>query len=154
MPEPKLIKKYPNRRLYDTAQSAYLTLEQIRAMVLDGVPFKVVEQKTGDDITRNILMQIIVEQETDGAPMFTVDMLNTFIRAYGTETQQQFTDFVAQSMDVFARQQSIFVSQMGHALKGAPMETWAEFGKSQMQAWRKINKTMFGAADKKTDKPG
>lgn len=153
MPEPRLITKYPNRRLYDTSQSVYITLEQIRAMVLAGAPFKVVEKKSGEDITRNILMQIIVEQEADGAPMFTVDMLNTFIRNYGTETQQQFTDFITQSMELFARQQSLFAEQMGRALQGSPMAAWTEFGKSQMRAWQKVQETMFKAGDKSGKAP-
>lgn len=147
MSKERLIKKYSNRSLYDTAASAPVTLEQIRRMVVDEIPFKVVEQSSGTDITRTILMQIIMEQESDGRPLFTVDMLNNFIRNYGTDTQQQFTDFIAQSMSMFAEQQSAFAEQMNKTLKGTPMETWSEFGNSQMRAWQKIQKSMFG--DKK-----
>lgn len=144
MIEERLIKKYPNRRLYDTAESAYVTLEQVRQMVLDEIPFRVIDQKSRDDITRMILMQIIMEQETDGKPLFTVDMLNKFIRNYDTDTQQQFTDFIAQSMNMFATQQSIFAEQVNKTFKGTPMEAWAEFGNSQMKAWQKVQKSMFG----------
>ncbi len=144
MTEERLIKKYPNRRLYDTAESAYVTLEQVRQMVLDEIPFRVIDQKSRDDITRMILMQIIMEQETDGKPLFTVDMLNKFIRNYDTDTQQQFTDFIAQSMNMFATQQSIFAEQVNKTFKGTPMEAWAEFGNSQMKAWQKVQKSMFG----------
>ncbi len=144
MTEERLIKKYPNRRLYDTDESAYVTLEQVRQMVLDEIPFRVIDQKSRDDITRMILMQIIMEQETDGKPLFTVDMLNKFIRNYGTDTQQQFTDFIAQSMNMFATQQSIFAEQVNKTFKGTPIEAWAEFGNSQMKAWQKVQKSMFG----------
>ena len=144
MTEERLIKKYPNRRLYDTAESAYVTLEQVRQMVLDEIPFRVIDQKSKDDITRMILMQIIMEQEADGKPLFTIDMLNKFIRNYGTDTQQQFTDFIAQSMNIFATQQSIFAEQVNKTFKGTPMEAWAEFGNSQMKAWQKVQKSMFG----------
>ncbi len=144
MTEERLIKKYPNRRLYDTTESAYVTLEQVRRMVLDEIPFKVIEQKSGTDITRTVLMQIIMEQESDGRPLFTIDILNNFIRNYDTDTQQQFTDFIAQSTSMFAEQQSVFAEQMNKTFKGTPIEAWAELGNSQMKAWQKIQKSMFG----------
>ncbi len=148
----RLIKKYPNRRLYDTSISAYITIDQVREMVLSEEPFKVVEQKTGEDITRNILMQIILDQESDGGkPMFTVDMLNKFIRNYGTETQQQFTDFMTQSLSMFTEQQEAITKQMNDALKGTPMETWAELGQQQMKAWQDMQKNMFGLSGEKKD---
>ncbi len=148
MPEERLIKKYSNRSLYDTVASTPVTLEQIRQMVLDEIPFKVVDQSSGMDITHTILMQIILEQESDGRPLFTVDMLNNFIRNYGTDTQQQFTNFIGQSMNIFAEQQSLFAEQINKTFKGTPMEAWAEFGNNQMKAWQKIQKTMFGSKKK------
>jgi len=150
MTNERLIKKYPNnRRLYDTSTSSYITLEEVRQLVLEEIPFKVIDKKDGKNITRNILMQIIMEQENDGEPLFTVDMLNNFIRNYGTETQQQFTDFISQSMTMFTEQQSAFAEQMNDALKGTPMEAWAELGQNQMKAWQEIQQSMF--AEKKPD---
>lgn len=78
-----LIKKYPNRRLYDTHSSNHVTLADIRQMVIDEVPFQVIDAKSGEDLTRNILMQIIQEAESDGQPIFSSDTLKSIIRFYG-----------------------------------------------------------------------
>ena len=80
--EPRIIKKYPNRRLYDTEKSQYVTLQQIRSLVLDEIPFIVIDQKSEDDITRSILLQIIFEQESETNPLFSNDNLERFIRYY------------------------------------------------------------------------
>ena len=80
---PRLIKKYPNRRLYDTHTSSHLTLSDIRQLVINEIPFQVVDAKSGEDLTRSILMQIIQEAESDGEPIFSSDMLKGIIRFYG-----------------------------------------------------------------------
>lgn len=80
---PRLIKKYPNRRLYDTHSSSHVTLADIRQLVIDEIPFQVVDAKSGEDLTRSILMQIIQEAESDGEPIFSSDMLKGIIRFYG-----------------------------------------------------------------------
>lgn len=79
----RLIKKYPNRRLYDTSSSTHVTLGDVRQMVVEGVPFQIVDAKSGEDLTRSILMQIIQEAENDGTPIFSSDMLKNIIRFYG-----------------------------------------------------------------------
>ena len=153
MSQEVLIKKYPNRCLYDTSRSEYITLDQVRAMVVAEVPIKVLEQKTGEDITRTILMQIIMEQESDGQPMFTLDMLMRFIRHNGTEAQQQFTDFISGSMHMFAEQQAEFADNMQKALKGTSMEYWVEMGEKQMKAWQDMQKSFLaGIQDSKEKK--
>jgi polyhydroxyalkanoate synthesis repressor PhaR len=83
----RIIKKYPNRRLYDTATSGYVTLAEVRQLVMDNEPFKAVDAKTGEDLTRSILLQIILEAEAGGAPMFTEDMLAHIIRFHGRAMQ-------------------------------------------------------------------
>jgi polyhydroxyalkanoate synthesis repressor PhaR len=83
----RIIKKYPIRRLYDTATSGYITLAEVRQMVMEGEPFKAVDAKTGEDLTRSILLQIILEIEAGGAPMFTEDMLAHIIRFHGHAMQ-------------------------------------------------------------------
>ena len=83
MSEPRVIKKYPNRRLYDTVESRYITLADIRRLVTDKVEFVVVDKKTQEDITRSILLQVIAEQEHEGEPMMSQDFLSQVIRAYG-----------------------------------------------------------------------
>ncbi|MBF0110875.1 MAG: polyhydroxyalkanoate synthesis repressor PhaR [Magnetococcales bacterium] len=104
----RIIKKYPNRRLYDTESSTYVTLEGIRRLVLAGSPFKVVDNKTGADITRAILLQIISEREEKGAPVLTTDLLQSIIRFYGDSLQSQgvLGEYLQQSMDFFLDQQN------------------------------------------------
>lgn len=88
MPESvRLIKKYPNRRLYDTRTSTYITLGDAKSLVLAGLDFKVVDAKTGDDLTRSVLLQIIVEAESAGAPLLTTELLASLIRLYGHPLQ-------------------------------------------------------------------
>src|SRR5207247_6264801 len=83
----RLIKKYPNRRLYDTRTSTYITLADVKKLVLQGEEFQVVDAKTSEDLTRSILLQIILEEEAAGAPMFSSDVLTQFIRSYGNAMQ-------------------------------------------------------------------
>ena len=87
MSDIRTIKKYPNRRLYDTAISSYITLADVKQLVMDNIEFQVVDAKTGEPITRNILLQIIAEQEDEGAPIFSTDMLTKIIRFYGDNLQ-------------------------------------------------------------------
>src|SRR5436189_5328740 len=84
---PRILKKYPNRRLYDTEISSYITLSDVKAMVLDGTAFEVRDAKTGEDLTRSILLQIILEEETGGEPMFATSALDEIIRLHGQPRQ-------------------------------------------------------------------
>jgi polyhydroxyalkanoate synthesis repressor PhaR len=86
-PTERIIKKYPNRRLYDTDTSSYITLAEIKQLVMDSEVFSVRDAKTGDDLTRSILLQIILEEEAHGSPMFTVPVLSNVIRFYGHTMQ-------------------------------------------------------------------
>ena len=88
MPESsRLIKKYPNRRLYDTRTSAYITLNDVKGLVLSLERFRVVDARTGDDLTRTILLQILIEEETAGVPLLTTDLLAQMIRSHGNSMQ-------------------------------------------------------------------
>jgi polyhydroxyalkanoate synthesis repressor PhaR len=86
-PTERVIKKYPNRRLYDTDTSSYITLSEIKQLVMDSEKFAVRDAKTGDDLTRSILLQIILEVEAHGSPMFTAPVLSNIIRFYGHAMQ-------------------------------------------------------------------
>ena len=97
----RLIKKYPNRRLYDTRTSTYITLSDVKKLVLEQESFTVIDAKTGDDLTRSILLQIILEAEAAGAPMFSSDMLAQMIRFYGTATQGVVGQYMEGSMRSF-----------------------------------------------------
>jgi polyhydroxyalkanoate synthesis repressor PhaR len=94
----RVIKKYPNRRLYDTATSSYITLTEIKRLVMDSAPFKVVDAKTAEDLTRNILLQIILEEEAGGSPMFTAPVLSNIIRFYGHTMQGMMGGYLEKNM--------------------------------------------------------
>ncbi len=97
----RLIKKYPNRRLYDTANSGYITLADVKQMVLDFVDFQVIDAKSGADLTRSILLQIILEEESAGLPMFSSEMLSQMIRFYGNALQGIMGNYMEQNVKAF-----------------------------------------------------
>ena len=132
----RLIKKYPNRRLYDTEESRYITLAEVKDLVMRAVPFRVVDSQSEADITRAILLQIIMEQEATGTPLFTAAMLERFIRFYGDTTQAAFTTFLDQSLDLFVKQQSMFSEQMQGVWGGNPMDFWMKLGQQNMSFWK------------------
>lgn len=107
----RIIKKYPNRRLYDTAIGTYITLEEIKKLVLDRIEFKIIDAKTEKDITQSMLLQIISEQEAGSTPIFTVAMLQDFIRAYHEKSQNLFSDYLEQTMNLFLKQKEFFENQ-------------------------------------------
>ncbi|HPO59502.1 MAG TPA: polyhydroxyalkanoate synthesis repressor PhaR [Anaerolineaceae bacterium] len=151
----RLIKKYPNRRLYDTEESRYITLAEVRDLVMRAIPFKVLDSQTEDDITRGILLQIIMEQEAGGAPMFTSAMLERFIRFYGDTAQAAFTTFLDQSLDLFVKQQRMFTEQMQGVWGGNPMEFWMKLGQQNMGFWKdmeELSRKSGGPDDKNHDK--
>jgi polyhydroxyalkanoate synthesis repressor PhaR len=94
----RVIKKYPNRRLYDTDTSSYITLTEIKRLVMDSEVFAVVDAKSGDDITRSILLQIILEEEANGSPMFTAPVLANIIRFYGHTMQGMMGGYLEKNM--------------------------------------------------------
>lgn len=132
----RLIKKYPNRRLYDTARSAYATLEDIRRLVLDGAPFRVVDAKTEEDLTRTILLQIILEQEERGRPILTNRVLEQIIRTYGDATQDFMTRYLEDSMALFFEQQQAIRRQMASALQSGPMAIFGELAQQNLRIWQ------------------
>jgi polyhydroxyalkanoate synthesis repressor PhaR len=135
----RLIKKYPNRRLYDTEESRYITLSEVKDLVMSSVPFRVLDSQSEADITRAILLQIIMEQEAGGDPLFTADMLQRFIRFYGDTAQAAFTTFLDQSLDLFVKQQRMFTEQMQGVWGGNPMEFWMKLGQQNMGFWQDMD---------------
>jgi polyhydroxyalkanoate synthesis repressor PhaR len=105
MSEPRTIKKYPNRRLYDTVESRYITLSDIRRLVIERVDFVVIDKKSQEDITRSILLQVIAEQEHGVEPLMSRDFLSQVIRSYGGTTQGMIGSYLEQSLKLFAGQQ-------------------------------------------------
>jgi polyhydroxyalkanoate synthesis repressor PhaR len=105
MSEPRVIKKYPNRRLYDTVESRYITLAGVRRLVVERIEFVVVDKKNNADITRSILLQVIAEQEHLAEPILTQDFMVNVIRAYGTTAQGQVSGHLEQSLKQVMSQQ-------------------------------------------------
>ncbi|WP_395028346.1 polyhydroxyalkanoate synthesis repressor PhaR [Comamonas odontotermitis] len=116
----RVIKKYPNRRLYDTQTSAYITLAEVKGLVMQNEPIIVKDAKTGEDLTRSILLQIILEEEAGGAPMFTEAMLANIIRFYGHAMQGFMGSYLERNVQMFTEMQSRFADQM----KGAAPDAW------------------------------
>ncbi len=132
---PRLIKKYPNRRLYDTETSSYITLADVKQLVLSGEPFTVVDAKTSDDLTRSILLQIILDEESSGAPMFSADMLSQVIRTYGNAMQGMMGEYLEKNIKAFTEIQQQFQEQSRKMVEGkaafpAP-DAWAQFMQGQ-----------------------
>jgi polyhydroxyalkanoate synthesis repressor PhaR len=114
----RLIKKYPNRRLYDTRTSAYITLADVKQLVLEHEPFAVVDAKSGEDLTRSILLQIILEEEAGGAPLFSSDMLSQIIRFYGHAMQGMMGTYLEKTMDTFVELQGKLQEQSKSLYEG------------------------------------
>ena len=113
MPDTRIIKKYPNRRLYDTTLGAYITLADIKKLVLTHVDFQIIDAHTQKDITQNTLMQIISEQEMTSTPIFTTALLQYFIRFYHEKSQHVLGQFLEQAITVFIKQKDFFQTQWG-----------------------------------------
>ena len=123
MTEYRIIKKYPNRRLYDTGSSCYVTLEDVRRLVVKEVPIKVVDARTEEDITHSIMLQIIVEQEEKGAALLTIEGMQNMIRSYGDSLDkhtQVITHVAAQNFKKLQNLQSQW------------LECWAKSGKPKI----------------------
>lgn len=140
----RTIKKYPNRRIYDTQDSKYITVNDVRDMVVEGVEFKVIDTQSKKDITRSILLQIIIEQESDTDPLFSTDNLQDFIRYYGANQQQGFSDFMNQSLAFFQDQQDQFQSNMQEMIDRNPVKMWSDISKRNLQMWQEMQGAFFG----------
>lgn len=119
----RIIKKYPNRRLYDTETSTYITLAEVKQFVLEYQTFQVQDARTGEDLTRSILLQIILEEESGGVPMFTADMLANIIRYYGHSMQGLMGNYLERSIHAFAEAQKQFQDQAGKVYGQIPAFT-------------------------------
>lgn len=125
----RLIKKYPNRRLYDTQTSAYITLADVKQLVLEGGEFKVVDAKTDEDLTRSILLQIILDEEAGGSPLFSSPMLAQMIRFYGHAMQGIMGSYLEKAMQSFVDIQTRFQEQSKVLYDGKTVpspELWAQ----------------------------
>jgi polyhydroxyalkanoate synthesis repressor PhaR len=156
MAEERIIKKYANRRLYDTADSRYIALDDVRQLVAGGEQFRVIDARSGEDITRSILLQIIVEQEEKGQPMLSTRLLEQIIVNYGDTLQSFVGTYLEKSMDAFMRQQRTLQDQMESMLRMAPSSVLKEMAERNLELWKNMQEGIVNAylpgATKKSDK--
>ncbi len=122
-PQQRVIKKYPNRRLYDTNTSSYITLTEVKQLVMDSQLFVVRDAKSNEDLTRSILLQIILEEEAGGAPMFTEAVLANIIRFYGQAMQ----GFMGAYLEKNVQAMTDIQAKLAEQSKGVTPEMWAQF---------------------------
>ena len=138
----RVIKKYPNRRLYDTELSRYVTLADVRELVMHGIELQVVDTANSEDITRSILLQIMLDEESGGEPLFTAKMLSQMIRFYGGTVQGMFARYLEESLNLFARQQQ----QMSETLGEDPLEAMSRMAQGNIKMWTDLQASLLGAA--------
>lgn len=138
----RIIKKYPNRRLYDTKISRYITLEEVRQLVIGGVKFRVEDKRTREDITRSILLQVIAEQEEGGNPIFSSELLTHIIRFYGDPMQNTISRYLELSLQLFMQNHQNFGEQLKDFLGQAqqPVQRLKEIAERQVPIWRTVRK--------------
>ena len=137
---PRILKKYPNRRLYDTQLSSYITLADVKSMVLAAERFEVRDAKTGEDLTRSILLQIILEEETGGVPIFSAPMLSQIIRFYGHAMQGMMGSYLEKNLQTFTEIQARLAEQAKglYEPQAQTPEMWSQFLKGQAPMVQKM----------------
>ncbi len=134
----RLIKKYANRRLYDASQSRHVTLEDIREFIVQGDKLTVVDDKSGEDITRLILLQVLSEQEQFGKPILSTQLLESIICFYGNGMHELMSRYLDKSVEAFAHQQQALQGQISKLMANAPMATMAELARQNLEYWTRM----------------
>lgn len=158
MAQIRIIKKYPNRRLYDTEISSYITLEEVRQLVVDNESFEVRDAKTGANLTRSVLLQIITEHEDRGEPILSSELLSQVIRFYGDSLQGFMGSYLEKSLQVFLEQQQQFRSQLTNIMGQTPWSMLNDLTERNMDSWKSLQQGFLSAAatsmrDKATPDP-
>ena len=143
MSEPRVIKKYPNRRLYDTAESRYITLADIRRLVVEHVDFVVIDKKNQQDITRAILLQVIAEQEHSTQPMLSREFLSQVIRNHADHAHGVLSSYLEQSIRLFSAQQRELRERIRQVTGSDALEAVASFAERNYQRWRSVQDEIF-----------
>ncbi|MGC2459546.1 MAG: polyhydroxyalkanoate synthesis repressor PhaR [Steroidobacteraceae bacterium] len=137
MPPERLIRKYSNRRLYDTAASRHVTLEDLRQLIIAGEKIKVIDDKSTEDLTRSVLLQIISEQEQFGAPVLGSELLEMIIRFHGRPMQALLSRYLEQAFTTMVRQQESIQSEMAKALQ-TPFAPLTELARKNLELWEQM----------------
>ena len=152
---PRTIKKYANRRLYDTEASRHVTLDGIRQLVANGEDVVVVDDTTGQDITRSILLQVISEQEHGGRPILSAEMLKHIIRFYGNPLQDMMGGYLERSVEVFMSQQKVLQDQIQKTMGMSPLGTtplgaMQGLAQKNLEAWGQLQKSFLEMLNPRT----
>ncbi len=134
----RVIKKYPNRRLYDTEESRYITLADVKNLVIGKIDFLVIDKKSGDDITRSILLQVISEQELHGEPIMSQDFLSQLIRSYGSAMPGFIANYLEQSLKLFMTQQQNLRGQVKRVVGIDPVSAVADVAQKNFNRWKSL----------------
>jgi polyhydroxyalkanoate synthesis repressor PhaR len=146
----RLIKKYANRRLYDATASRHITLEDIRKLVIAGEQIKVMDDKSGDDLTRSVLLQIVAEQEHFGKPILSAQLLHSIVRFYGTAMEEFTGQYLEKSVATLIEQQEAMRQQLRKFMSNTPVAGMMEVARQNMDAWTKLQEQMIVAAAEAT----
>ena len=139
----RTIKKYPNRRLYDTVESRYITLADVRTLVIRKIDFVVVDKKSGEDITRSILLQVITEQEQQGEAVMSQDFLSQVIRSYGKVVPGFAANYLEQSMKLFMTQQKNLREQVKRVVGDDPFSAVADIAQKNIARWKALQEEVL-----------
>jgi polyhydroxyalkanoate synthesis repressor PhaR len=140
---PRVIRKYPNRRLYDTVESRYVTLADVRRLVVERVDFVVLDRKSQQDITRSILLQVIAEQEGAGESLMSRDFLSQVIRTYGSGLHDFVGRYLDESIQQFAREQRELRERFKNVVGIDPVETVTAVAQKNYQRWKALQEEVF-----------
>src|SRR5258706_419754 len=149
----RVIRKYANRRLYDATASRHVTLEDLRRLIAGGERVQVIDDRTGEDLTRAVLLQIISEQEQFGSPVLTVQLLEGIIRFYGNPVQDMLSRYLEQGLGAVMQQQRAVQEQMAKAMEG-PLAPLAELTRQNMEMWSRMQASMLSALNPQAGKAG
>ena len=139
----RVIKKYPNRRLYDTHESRYITLADVKGLVIGKIAFIVIDKKSGDDITRSILLQVISEQELKGEAIMSQDFLSQVIRSYGKSVPGFLAKYLDESMKLILTQQQNLRGQVKRVVGGDPFVAVADAAQKNFNRWKSLQDEVF-----------
>jgi polyhydroxyalkanoate synthesis repressor PhaR len=150
--KPRVIRKYANRRLYDATASRHVTLEDIRRLIAGGEQVQVLDDRSGEDLTRAVLLQIISEQEQFGSPVLSVQLLEGIIRFYGNPVQDMLSRYLEQSLGSVMQQQRTVQAQMAKAME-TPLAPLAELTRQNMEMWSRMQAQFLSALNPRAAQP-
>ena len=154
MAEPRIIRKYANRRLYDTETSKHINLADVRKLISGGIDIRVIEDTSGEDITRSILLQLVSEQELGGQPVLSDNLLMQIIRYYDHPMQGMLGAYLQQGFEVFLEQQKTLQQSMRDMMQANPFTAFQDLASQGMENWMAMQKSFMQQGGKKDDDDG